>query len=155
MKIKALSIALAALALIACEKQPEPIVPEQADYVGTLTVEATTGTVVNAEARVDFLPYQDGAAELTLYEVKFAPGMPMRLDVVVPGIDLTSTPEKVILSCDEAIPIALGVEFPNYKVTELQGEIVGDKLTFSLKFGGIPTTYVGEKYVEPATEPAE
>ena len=145
MKIKALSIALAALALIACEKTPEPIVPEQADYVGTLTVEATAGTVVNAEARVEFLPYQDGSAELTLYEVKFSPRMPLTLDVTVPGITLTSTPEKVILSGDDIVPFALGGNYPDYKVTELQGEIVGDKMTLSLKFGGIQTTYEGQK----------
>lgn len=145
MKIKALSIALAALALIACEKTPEPIVPEQADYVGTLTVEATAGTVVNAEARVEFLPYQDGSAELTLYEVKFSPRMPLTLDVTVPGITLTSTPEKVILSGDDIVPFALGGNYPDYKVTELQGEVVGDKLTVSLKFGGIQTTYEGQK----------
>lgn len=145
MKIKALSIALAALALIACEKTPEPIVPEQADYVGTLTVEATAGTVVNAEARVEFLPYQDGSAELTLYEVKFSPRMPLTLDVTIPGITLTSTPEKVILSGDDIVPFALGGNYPDYKVTELQGEVVGDKLTVSLKFGGIQTTYEGQK----------
>lgn len=145
MKIKALSIALAALALIACEKTAEPIVPEQADYVGTLTVEATAGTVVNAEARVEFLPYQDGSAELTLYEVKFSPRMPLTLDVTVPGITLTSTPEKVILSGDDIVPFALGGNYPDYKVTELQGEVVGDKLTVSLKFGGIQTTYEGQK----------
>ena len=145
MKIKALSIALAALALIACEKTPEPIVPERADYVGTLTVEATAGTVVNAEARVEFLPYQDGSAELTLYEVKFSPRMPLTLDVTIPGITLTSTPEKVILSGDDIVPFALGGNYPDYKVTELQGEVVGDKLTVSLKFGGIQTTYEGQK----------
>ena len=145
MKIKALSIALAALALIACEKTPEPIVPEQADYVGTLTVEATAGTVVNAEARVEFLPYQDGSAELTLYEVKFSPRMPLTLDVTIPGITLTSTPEKVILSGDDIVPFALGGNYPDHKVTELQGEVVGDKLTVSLKFGGIQTTYEGQK----------
>ena len=145
MKIKALSIALAALALNACEKTPEPIVPEQADYVGTLTVEATAGTVVNAEARVEFLPYQDGSAELTLYEVKFSPRMPMKVDVTIPGITLTATPEKIILTGNDIIPFALGGSFTDYPVTDLEGEIVGDKLTVSLKFGGIQTTYEGQK----------
>ena len=151
MKIKFFAIALAALSLIACEKEPEPIVPEQADYVGTLTVEATAGTVINADSRVDFLPFEDGFAELTLYEVKFAPGMPMRLDVAIPGVTLTSTPEKVILSGNEIIPIAMGGnQFPQYTVTDLKGEIVGDKLSFTLKLGGIPATYIGEKTEAPA-----
>jgi hypothetical protein len=156
MKIKFFAIALAALSLIACEKEPEPIVPEQADYVGTLTVEATAGTVVNSEARIDFLPFQDGTAELMLYEVKFSPKMPMKLDVLIPGITITSTPEKVILSGNEIVPLAMGGnQFPQYTVTDLKGEIVGDKLSFTLKLGDIPTSFVGEKVEEttPETQP--
>ena len=151
MKIKALTIALAALTLVACEQTPEPIVPVLTYYLGEATVEATTGTVVNADARVEFYPYEDGSADLILYEIKFAPNMPLKLDVTVPGVTITSTHEKITLSGDDIIPFALGGnQFPNYKVTDLQGEIVGDKLTFTLKFGGIPTSYIGEKCEAPA-----
>ena len=51
----------------------------------------------------------------------------------------------IILSGDDIVPFALGGNYPDYKVTELQGEVVGDKLTVSLKFGGIQTTYEGQK----------
>ena len=145
MKIKLFTLALAALTLLACEKTPEPIVPEEADYVGTLVVESSKGPVENTEARVKFQPNQDGSAELTLYEVKFSPGMPMKLDVTIPDVKVTSTANKITLAGTDIIPLALGGEFPNYIVTDLTGEIVGDKMTLSLKFGGIPTTYVGEK----------
>ena len=146
MKIKLFTLALAALTLLACEKTPEPIVPEEADYVGTLVVESSKGTVENAEARVNFRPYEDGYAELTLYEVKFAPGMPMKLDVTITDIKITSTPEKITLSGTDIIPLALGGnQFPDHIVTDLTGEIIDNKMTLSLKFGGIPTTYVGEK----------
>lgn len=151
MKIKFFAIALAALTLVACEKAPQPIVPVLTYFLGEATVEATAGTVVNADARVEFLPYTDGTADLTLYELSFSPKMPMKLDVTVPGVTYVSTPEKITFSGDGIIPFALGGEFPNYKVTELQGEIVGDKLTFTLKFGGIPTTYTGEKCEAPAS----
>lgn len=151
MKIKFFAIALAALTLVACDKTPQPIVPVLTYFLGEATVEATAGTVVNADARVEFLPYTDGTADLTLYELSFSPKMPMKLDVTVPGVIYVSTPEKITFSGDGIIPFALGGEFPNYKVTDLQGEIVGDKLTFTLKFGGIPTTYTGEKCEAPAT----
>lgn len=146
MKIKLFTAALAALALIACEKTPTPIVPEEADYVGTVTVESSVGTVENTGARVEFSPSEDGTtADLTLYEISFSPKMPMTLDVIIPGVAVVSTPEKITFSADEIIPFAMGVEFPRYLVTELAGEIVGNKMTFSLKFGGTPTSFVGEK----------
>ena len=145
MKIKPFATVLAALALIACEKTPTPIVPEEADYVGTVTVESSAGTVENTGARVEFTPNEDGTAQLTLYEISFSPKMPMTLDVIIPGVAVVSTPEKITFSADEIIPFAMGVEFPRYLVTELAGEIVGNKMTFTLKFGGTPTSFVGEK----------
>ena len=152
MKIKFFAIALAALTLVACDKTPQPIVPVLTYYLGEATVESTAGTVVNADARVEFLPYTDGTADLTLYELSFSPKMQMKLDVTVPGVTYVSTPEKITFSGDEIIPFAMaGNQFPQYTVTDLKGEIVGDKLTFTLKFGGIPTTYTGEKCEAPAT----
>ena len=145
MKIKLFATALAALALIACEKTPTPIVPEEADYVGTVTVESSAGTVENVGARVEFRPYEDGTAELTLYEISFHPRMPMKLDVTIPGLLMTCTPQKIILTGDDIVPFALGGEFPNYTVTDLRAEIIGNKMTLNLKFGGTPTSFVGEK----------
>ena len=146
MKIKLFTAVLAALALIACEKTPTPIVPEEADYVGTVTVESSAGTVENTGSRVEFTPSEDGTtADLVLHEISFSPRMPMKLDVTIPGVTVVSTPEKLTLSADEIIPFAMGGEFPNYKVTEFSGTIVGNKMTFSLKFGGTPTSFVGEK----------
>lgn len=145
MKIKLFAIALAALSLIACEKTPEPIVPEEADYVGTVTVESSAGPVENVGARVEFTPYEDGTAELTLYEISFHPRMPMKVDVTIPGLLMTCTPQKIILTGDDIVPFALGGPFTNYTVTELRAEIVGNKMTLNLKFGGTPTSFVGEK----------
>ncbi len=145
MKIKFFAIALAALSLIACEKTPEPIVPEEADYIGTVIVEASKGTVENPDSRVEFRPYEDGTAELTLYQVKFAPGMPMKVDVTIPGITMTSTAEKITLTGTDIIPFAMGGPYTQRPVTDLTGEIVGNKMTLNLKFGGIPTSFVGEK----------
>ena len=156
MKIKFFAIALAALTLVACDKTPQPIVPVLTYYLGEATVESTAGTVVNADARVEFLPYTDGTADLTLYELSFSPKMPVKLDVTVPGVTYVSTPEKITFSGDEIIPFALGGnQFPQYTVTDLKGEIVGDKLSFTLKLGDIPTSFVGEKVEEttPETQP--
>lgn len=145
MKIKLFAIVLAALSLTACIKTPGILVPEEADYVGTVTVESSAGTVENVGARVEFTPNEDGTGELTLYEISFHPRMPMKLDVTIPGLLMTCTPKKIILTGDDIVPFALGGEFPNYKVTELCAEIIGNKMTLNLKFGGIPTSFVGEK----------
>ena len=146
MKIKLFTAVLAALALIACEKTPTPIVPEEADYVGTVTVESSAGTVENTGSRVEFTPSEDGTtADLVLHEISFSPRMPMKLDVTIPGLLMTCTPQKIILTGDDIVPFALGGEFPNYTVTELRAEIIGNKMTLNLKFGGTPTSFVGEK----------
>lgn len=156
MKIKFFAIALAALSLIACEKTPEPIAPEEADYTGTLTVEASTGTFIDEASRLNFTPSEDGkTANIVIFQAKFAPGMPVRLDTTLPGITLTSTPEKIILSGNGIVPIAIGKEFNDYTIPDLKGEIVGDKISISLTFGSAPATYVGKKSEAPAeTEPA-
>ncbi len=145
MKIKLFAIVLAALSLTACIKTPGIRVPEEADYVGTVTVESSAGPVENVGARVEFTPNEDGTAQLTLYEISFHPRMPMKVDVTIPGLLMTCTSEKIILTGDDIVPFALGGPFTNYTVTELRAEIIGNKMTLNLKFGGTPTSFVGEK----------
>ena len=71
--------------------------------------------------------------------------MPVTIDVTIPGIALQSSAEKVILSCERVIPLAMGGEYPRYTVTDFQGEIIGKELTFSLNFGDYPTSFRGQR----------
>lgn len=99
----------------------------------------------NENIAVNFTPAEDGkTASITIYQIRFVPQMPVTIDVTIPNVTVQSTPEKILLSGDQIIPLAMGGEFPRYTVTGLEGEIVGQELVFSLNFGDSPTSYRGE-----------
>ena len=144
MKIKNLTILSVALAtLFACNKpQDEPAFPNQADYKGTVTVEATSGSFDNEDIRVNFEASEDGTtATLTIYQIRFVPTMPVTIDVTIPNVQLSQNGS--VLSCEQVVPLAMGGEFPRYTVTNLTGKREGNELSFSLNFGSTPTSFKG------------
>lgn len=147
MKTKFFFAALVAMTLIGCDKAEHetPIVPEVSDYKGTVTVMYQGSPFNNENIAVNFTPAEDGkTASITLYQIRFVPQMPVTIDVTIPNVTVQSTPEKILLSGDQIIPLAMGGEFPQYTVTNLEGEIVGQELAFSLNFGDSPTSFRGE-----------
>ena len=129
------------------EKQDEkPVnVLKNTDYTGTLTVNASSGAFDTESVKVSFNTTEKAdSATITLFQVKFSPRMPVSLDVTVPGIVVNKTEKGAILICDSIVPLAMGGEYPNYKVKGFEGEIIDDELTFSLNFGSTPTSYQGK-----------
>ena len=147
MQFKHMLLALAAVAAIGCNKNnPEETVgPKEGSYVGTVTVNSTSGDVFdNENIEVSFTPSEDGkTATLVMYQIKFTPRMPMTLDVTIPEVSLSTEGQDIKLECAEVVPLAMGGPFPNYTVTDLTGKISGDELTFSLNFGATPTSFSG------------
>ena len=147
MQFKHMLLALAALAAIGCNKNtPEETAgPKEGSYVGTVTVNSTSGDVFdNENIEVSFTPSEDGkTATLVMYQIKFTPRMPMTLDVTIPEVSLSTEGQDIKLECAEVVPLAMGGPFPNYTVTDLTGKISGDELTFSLNFGATPTSFSG------------
>lgn len=146
MKNKHLLTALVAMSMIACGKETTetPLVPEEADYVGTVTVIYNEAPFDNEGIRVNFTPAEDGlTASITLHQIRFVPQMPVTIDVTIPDIALQKSEDKITLSCERCIPLAMGGEYPKYTVTDLRGEIVGEELAFSLNFGDYPTSFKG------------
>lgn len=146
MKNKHLLTALVAMSMIACGKETTetPLVPEEADYVGTVTVIYNEAPFDNEGIRVNFTPAEDGlTASITLHQIRFVPQMPVTIDVTIPDIALQKGEDKITLSCERCIPLAMGGEYPKYTVTDLRGEIVGEELAFSLNFGDYPTSFKG------------
>lgn len=147
MKTKFFFAALTAVALMGCGKaEPEtPIVPEESDYKGTVTVQYEGEPFDNENIEVNFTPAEDGkTASITIYQIRFVPQMPVTIDVTIPNVTVQSTPEKILLTCETTVPLAMGGEFPRYTVTNLEGEIVGQELAFSLNFGDSPTSFRGQ-----------
>ena len=134
MKTNRIILALAALALLACNKEEknETPVAEAGDYKGVVTVEASSG--------------EDGTtAVITINKIRFVPQMPVTIDVTIPDVALTSTKDGFQLACDNVIPLAMGGEYPRYTVTDLTGTLKDDELTFSLNFGATPTSFKGTR----------
>lgn len=139
--------ALVAMTLIGCGKaEPEtPIVPEMSDYKGTVTVMYKGEPFDNENIQVNFTPSEDGkTASIIIYKIRFVPQMPVTIDVTIPNVAVQSTTEKILLSCERTIPLAMGGEYPRYTVTDLKGEIVGKEMSFSLNFGDSPTSFQGQ-----------
>lgn len=139
--------ALVAMTLIGCGKaEPEtPIVPQESDYKGTVTVMYQGAPFDNENIQVNFIPSEDGkSASIIIYQIRFVPQMPVTIDVTIPNVAVQSTTEKILLSCEKTIPLAMGGEFPRYTVTGLKGEIVGQEMSFSLNFGDAPTSFRGQ-----------
>ena len=147
MKTKFFFAALVAMTLIGCGKaEPEtPIVPEMSDYKGTVTVMYKGEPFDNENIQVNFTPSEDGkTASIVIYQIRFVPQMPVTIDVTIPNVAVQSTTEKILLSCERTIPLAMGGEYPRYTVTDLKGEIVGQEMSFSLNFGDSPTSFQGQ-----------
>ena len=139
--------ALVAMTLIGCGKaEPEtPIVPEMSDYKGTVTVMYKGEPFDNENIQVNFTPSEDGkTASIVIYQIRFVPQMPVTIDVTIPNVAVQSTTEKILLSCERTIPLAMGGEYPRYTVTDLKGKIVGKEMSFSLNFGDSPTSFQGQ-----------
>lgn len=146
MRFNYLFAAFVAMILTGCGKQisETPLVPEESDYIGTVTVIYNDAPFDNEGIRVNFTPAEDGkTASVTLHQIRFVPQMPVTIDVTIPGISLQTGTEKITLSCERCIPLAMGGEYPKYTVTDLKGEIVGEELSFSLNFGDYPTSFKG------------
>jgi hypothetical protein len=148
MKTNKWILALAALALLACNKEEknETPVAEAGDYKGVVTVEASSGMFDNEDIEVNFTPSEDGAsATITINKIRFVPQMPVTIDVTIPNVEVTSTKNGFQLACDNVIPLAMGGEYERYTVTNLTGTLKDDELAFSLNFGSTPTSFKGTK----------
>ena len=145
MKITNLLAIATTLLLMACNKPAQPIVPEESNFKGIVTVIYQDAPFQNENIEVNFKPSADGkTGSLTIYQIKFVPQMPVTIDVTIPNINVTSTPEQINLECAQVIPLAMGGEYPRYTVTDLKGSIVGKEISFSLNFGSVPTSYKGK-----------
>ena len=147
MNIRLSAIGAALVVLVSCHKTPQPTeIPPRNLFQGTVSVDYEGGVVDNPDIQVAYMPGQDGKeADIIIYKIKFVPRMPVRIDVTIPAVKVLEADEKVQLSCNNVIPLALGGEYPKYNVTDLSGTLEGDVLSFSLNFGAYPTRFTGRR----------
>ena len=144
-----LSLMAAALMFASCENGEHntlPTKPEEAEcYIGTLTVDQNDGTFYTQEdVKIDY-EIIDGKLNFVMYKVKFASGMPLKLDMVVEGVDCLGAVGNYVLAGNGIVPYAMGGKFEKYTITNLVGTINNSTMSLSFKCGEYPVTYEGRK----------
>ena len=114
-------------------------------YKGTMKVDQNDGTFYTQEAvEVDY-EIKNGKLNFVMYKVKFASGMPIKLDMVVEGVDCIGAFGHYVLAGNGIVPYAMGGPFEKFTITNLTGEITNDTMTLNFMCGEYPVTYDGTK----------
>lgn len=147
--LRFLLLSLVSLAFVACENGHNnalPPKPEKGEcYTGTMTVDQNDGTFyTQSEVQVDY-EILNGKLNFVMYKVKFAEGMPIKLDMVVEGVDCVGAAGHYVLAGNNIIPYAMGGLFEKFTITNLSGLITDDTMTLSFMCGEYPVTYSGTK----------
>jgi hypothetical protein len=144
-----LGIVFSAVLFASCENgdnntlPPNPV--EGECYVGTLKVNQNDGTFYTQEdVEVDY-QIIDGKLNFVMYKVKFANGMPLKLDMVVEGVDCISALGTYTLAGNGIVPYAMGGPFEKFTITKLVGLITNHTMSLSFNCGEYPVTYEGTK----------
>lgn len=118
---------------------------EQKCYKGTMVVDQNDGTFYTQEdVEVDY-EIKDGKLNFVMYQVKFAKGMPLKLDMVVEGADYVDNDGSYTISGDGIVPYAMGGPFEKFTITGLEGTITDTTYTMEFMCGEYPVTYEGTK----------
>ena len=147
-KLRLLLIALAGLMVVACENGKNNDLPKNPDstcYKGEMTVDQNDGTFyTQKDVEVDY-EIKDGKLNFVMYKVKFASGMPVKLDMVVEGVSYEETADGYTISGDKIVPYAMGGPFEQFTITNLVGSVNDNKMTLSFMCGAYPVEYEGTK----------
>ena len=149
-KIKNLFLLVAAaLTFAACENGHENNLPNNPNhkecYEGKMVVDQNDGSFYEQNSvEVDYEIY-DGKINFAMYKVKFASGMPLKLDMVVEGVDFEENNGVYTLSADGIVPYAMGGPFEQFTITKLTGVITETTMTLDFLCGEYPVTYSGSR----------
>lgn len=146
-------LAAMAAVLVSCDKAEtddvkqeeviETVISDTVFYSGTLLANASSGDCQTPDTKISINPSDKAdSTSITIFKAKLANRMPA-MDITIPGITVQKNGNVTLISTESSVPLAMGNPFPNYTVTEFEGEILNDEITFSLKFGSTPTSYSG------------
>lgn len=145
MFVGALSLLMLATACENGHNNDLPNNPDNTCYIGTMDVNQNDGTVyTQQDVEVDY-EIKDGKLNFVMYKVKFASGMPVKLDMVVEGADYVETATGYTVSGDGIVPYAMGGPFEKFTITQLEGEITDNTMTLNFMCGEYPVVYSGTK----------
>ena len=148
-KLRLLLLALMSLTFVACENGENNDLPNNPEkekcYTGTMAVDQNDGTFyTQSDVEVDY-EIKDGKLNFVMYKVKFASGMPIKLDMVVEGANCEETATGYTISGEGLVPYAMGGPFEKFTITNLEGEVSASTMSLSFTCGEYPVTYNGTK----------
>ena len=144
-----LTIVSIALLSLSCENGDNNDLPnnpvDSKCYKGTMIVDQNDGTFyTQSDVEVDY-ETRNGKLNFVMYKVKFANGMPLKLDMVVEGVDYVEIDGIYTLSGDNIVPYAMGGPFEKFTITQLEGTISEGEITLEFMCGEHFVEYSGTK----------
>lgn len=134
-----------------CREADSNITRTSPNYSGQMTVLYDGEEFVQNDIAVAVaFNNKQSALDIELKRVKFAPAMPVKVDVTITDIAITKQGEGVwSFATDGVTPWALGGPYDKYRIDNLQGQLSENNISFTLtlfntnKGIGYPTTYSG------------
>ena len=89
----------------------------------------------------------DEHGSITLYHVKFARLMPVRVDVVIPQVQALIDSGQTVLSGDNIVPTVNEKAYPDRIITNLHGQADMQTISFRCLFGGKEMRFDGKSVI--------
>ena len=115
---------------------------EAYEAYGPMTITSSGFTKENVRTKIVLT--DDNKLDLYMFDVKFAAGMPVTIDMLVSGIDYTKNGNTILFQADGIIPTAGNKPYEKYVIRDLTGRITSDSLCLSNKYGETPSIYAGK-----------
>ena len=106
-------------------------------YVGTMTVDGYR----RENVKVKLKKTEKEGLVLTMYRVKFARLMPVKIDFDIPRMKL----ENGHLTADGVVPVSDGKRYEKYTIRNLDGIADSKQISFSCKMGDKSFTFTGQR----------
>ncbi len=132
----------------ACNTEDEISFKTQIGYKGTLEMYLLADPTQSYSYDDVSFELQSSTDESTLtlwiYDMQF-PGMPMAIDMTLPGIGYSSSGDTANLTADEVIPYYGERPMEERKITALRGTATAERLSLTFECMGYSLRYTGRK----------
>lgn len=106
-------------------------------YIGTMTVDGYT----RENVKVILKKTEKEGLVLTMYKVKFARMMPVKIDFDIPQLKL----EGSRLTADGVVPVSKGKRYEKYTIHRLSGTVDSKEISFNCLMGDKPFSFKGKR----------
>ncbi len=133
------------LGLLSCDKINTEIDKKTPKYCGTMIVGKNKP---QEDIEVQLATNKDSTIlEIKMLKIKFVDKMPVRIDLIIPGIAMKKTEVAGVYSfeAEEIIPFAMGGYWEKYTVYNINGTFNKEDLKYNFTCYESFTTYEGKK----------